>query len=390
MDKIKDNLRKTFTEIYGYEGDFRYFFSPGRVNLIGEHTDYNGGHVFPAAIQLGISGIVAQRDDTKIRCYSMNADEGVVEKDLKTLAEPTHTRSWTDYVTGMIQVMQEEGSVIDRGFDLVICGNLPLGSGLSSSACLEVLIGYMLKVLYDPKVTNKQIALFGQRVENEYIGVNSGIMDQFAIAMGEENKALYLDTATLEYEAVPLNMSGYTFVIMNTNKKRELADSKYNERRAECEQALEELQSIVDIQSLGELSPEEFEAYSFIISDPVRKRRAKHAVYENARTSLAVKVLMADKLNLFGLLMNASHESLRFDYEVTGVELDTLVDAARECEGVLGARMTGAGFGGCAIALVRYEYSLIMQEHVKKIYTEKIGYEPSFYEVEFKGGPQEI
>ena len=391
MTEIKKQLQETFERIYCYEGNYRYFFSPGRVNLIGEHTDYNGGHVFPCAIQLGIYAVISMREDKFIRYYSMNEeDTGVIYRDVENIGDFSYGRTWSDYVSGMIYALINEGYEIDRGFDLVICGNLTVGAGLSSSAALEVLTGYICKTVYNLDITNDFIAVLGQRVENDYIGVKSGIMDQFAIAMAEEHKALYLDTSTLEYRSIPVNMGDYIFVIMNTNKKRELADSKYNERRRECEDALEELRAVLDIQSLGELSIPQFEEYAYLITDEVKRRRAKHAVYENQRTNLAVQVLLADKLDLFGQLMNASHESLRKDYEVTGVELDTLVDSARECDHVLGARMTGAGFGGCAIALVKYEYALIMQEYVKKKYLEKIGYEPSFYEVEICGGPREL
>jgi galactokinase len=271
--------------------------------------------------------------------------------------------------------------------DILYYGNIPNGSGLSSSASIEVLTGFILKNLFGFDVTNQDLALIGQFSENKYNGVNCGIMDQFAIAMGKKDSAIFLDTANLSYEYAPISLDGAKIVILNTNKKRGLGDSKYNERRSECEAALASLQTKLDIKSLGELSEEEFEANKSLIGDEIKIKRAKHAVYENQRTIKAVEALKNNDINLFGKLMIASHDSLRDDYEVTGIELDTLVSEALKQEGVIGARMTGAGFGGCAVSIVKTENVDKFIENVGKAYEEKIGYKADFYVVEIGDGP---
>lgn len=378
-------LRSNFATIFGAEADHT-FFSPGRINLIGEHTDYNGGHVFPAAISLGTYGAARKRDDNLLRFYSANfEDKGIIEVPLENLHfEKAH--NWTNYPKGVLHFLQKAGHVIDKGMDVYVFGNIPNGSGLSSSASLELLTGIIAERLFDLKLERLDLVKIGKQTENEFIGVNSGIMDQFAIGMGADQRAIYLDTNTLEYDLVPLDLKDNVVVIMNTNKRRELADSKYNERRAECEKAVEELKQKLSIATLGELNEWDFDEYSYLIQDENRLKRARHAVLENQRTLQAQAALQAGNLEKFGRLMNASHVSLEHDYEVTGLELDTLAHTAWEQEGVLGARMTGAGFGGCAIALVRKDAVEIFQKNVGQKYEEVVGYAPSFYIAEIAGG----
>ena len=378
-------LIQAFSAIFGQEPDAT-FFSPGRINLIGEHTDYNGGHVFPAAITLGTYGAARKRDDQKLRFYSGNFEDlGVIEVDLADLVFKKED-NWTNYPKGVLKFLQEAGHVIDTGMDVYVFGNIPNGSGLSSSASLELLIGIMAEELFALKLDRLDLVKIGKKTENEFIGVNSGIMDQFAIGMGADQRAIYLDTNTLEYELVPLDLGDHVIVIMNTNKRRELADSKYNERRAECEKAVEELQAALDIQTLGELDEATFDEYAYLIQDANRLKRARHAVSENQRTLKAKAALVAGDLERFGRLVNASHVSLEHDYEVTGIELDTLAHTAWEQEGVLGARMTGAGFGGCGIAIVAKDKVEVFKEAVGKTYTDIVGYPPSFYLAEIAGG----
>ena len=378
-------LRSNFATTFGAEADHT-FFSPGRINLIGEHTDYNGGHVFPAAISLGTYGAARKRDDNLLRFYSANfEDKGIIEVPLEDLRfEKEH--NWTNYPKGVLHFLQKAGHVIDKGMDVYVFGNIPNGSGLSSSASLELLTGIIAERLFDLKLERLDLVKIGKQTENEFIGVNSGIMDQFAIGMGADQRAIYLDTNTLEYDLVPLDLKDNVVVIMNTNKRRELADSKYNERRAECEKAVEELRQKLSIATLGELNEWDFDEYSYLIQDENRLKRARHAVLENQRTLQAQAALQAGNLEKFGRLMNASHVSLEHDYEVTGLELDTLAHTAWEQEGVLGARMTGAGFGGCAIALVRKDAVEAFQKNVGQKYEEVVGYAPSFYIAEIAGG----
>ena len=380
-----EQIRADFAKVFGVEADHT-FFSPGRINLIGEHTDYNGGHVFPAAISLGTYGAVRKRDDQLLRFFSGNFEEkGIIEVPLENLRfEPEH--NWTNYPKGVLHFLQEAGHTIDQGMDVYVYGNIPNGSGLSSSASLELLTGIIAEKLFDLQLERLDLVKIGKLTENEFIGVNSGIMDQFAIGMGADQRAIYLDTNTLEYDLVPLDLKDNVVVIMNTNKRRELADSKYNERRAECEKAVEELNRKLSISTLGELDEWSFDEYSYLIEDENRIKRACHAVLENQRTLQARAALQAGDLEKFGRLMNASHVSLEHDYEVTGLELDTLVHTAWEQEGVLGARMTGAGFGGCAIALVHKDAVDTFKENVGRKYQEIVGYAPSFYIAEVAGG----
>ncbi len=384
---MKKELLQKFEEVFGSEGEYQVYFAPGRVNLIGEHTDYNGGHVFPCALTIGTYAVARKREDNKLRFYSLNFEElGMIESSTEKL-EKKKEDDWANYPKGVIWTMQNKGYQIDRGMDILYFGNIPNASGLSSSASLEVLTGFALTKLFDLNISFTDLALMSQYAENNFIGVNCGIMDQFACAMGKKDNAIFLDTADLSYEYAPLDLGDAKIVIMNTNKKRGLGDSKYNERRSECEAALGDLQKVVAIKSLGELTEEEFEAHKHVIGNPIHVRRAKHAVYENQRTIKAVEALKNNDLTLFGQLMIASHVSLCEDYEVTGKELDTIVEAALQQEGVIGARMTGAGFGGCAVSIVKESAVENFIDKVGKEYKENIGYEASFYVVEVGNGP---
>ena len=388
---MQQKLLEKFQELFGGEGDIRSYFSPGRVNLIGEHTDYNGGHVFPCALTIGTYGIARKREDRKIRFYSENFSRlGVFETSLDDLVYHEEA-NWTNYPKGVVWAFKEKGYVADTGFDLVMYGNIPNGSGLSSSASVELLMGVILVDMFGFEgLSMIDLALFGQYAENRFNGMNCGIMDQFAIAMGKENQAIFLDTADLSYEYAPIEMKGAKIVIAASNKKRKLTDSKYNERRAECEEALADIQKQMDIKALGDLTEEQFEEVKDAVKNPVCRKRAKHAVYENQRTIKAVAALKAGDLETFGKLMNASHVSLRDDYEVTGKELDTLVETAWKQEGVIGSRMTGAGFGGCTVSIVKEEAIDDFIKNVGEIYEKEIGYAADFYVVEIGDGSRRI
>lgn len=384
---MKDTMLRKFAEIFGDAEGVQVYFAPGRVNLIGEHTDYNGGHVFPCALTIGTYGAVRKRPDRKLRFYSMNFERlGVLESSLDEL-KPDPRADWTNYPKGVIWAFGEKGLEASAGMDLLLYGNIPNGSGLSSSASVEVLTGFILRDLFGFAVSNQDLALIGQYSENRFNGVNCGIMDQFAIAMGRKDHAIFLDTADLSYEYAPIKLEKAKIVIACSNKKRGLGDSKYNERRSECERALEELQKVCEANSLGELTEEAFEAHSDSIGSEVRQRRARHAVYENRRAIAAVSALRENDLAAFGGLMNASHISLRDDYEVTGAELDTLVEEAWKVEGVIGSRMTGAGFGGCTVSIVEEQAIDSFIARVGAAYQEKIGYPADFYVVEVGDGP---
>lgn len=383
---MKEKLIATFKEKFGDGGDIRSYFAPGRVNLIGEHTDYNGGHVFPCALTIGTYFIARQREDRVLRFYSTNFESlGIIESSLDNLVWSKEA-DWTNYPMGVMWAFGEKGYKITNGFDILLCGNIPNGSGLSSSASVEVGTGVLLRDMYGFDVSMIDIALIGQYSENNFNKVNCGIMDQFAIAMGKKDHAIFLDTADLSYEYAPIVLKDAKIVIACSNKKRGLGDSKYNERRAECEEALAELQTVVDIKSLGELDEAQFEQYRSAIKSEVRQRRAKHAVYENQRTIKAVEALKAGNIEEFGKLMIASHDSLRDDYEVTGKELDTLVASALKQDGVIGSRMTGAGFGGCTVSIVKNDNIDAFIENVGKEYKDTIGYAADFYVVEVGDG----
>lgn len=374
-----EQMKVAFGKLFGEGKETKLFFSPGRVNLIGEHIDYNGGCVFPCAITYGTYAVVAERVDKKVRLYSGNFEErGMIEFDLTDLSH-TEDENWSTYVKGVMVQFLEAGFEIKNGFDAYVFGTIPNGSGLSSSASLELLVSQILKELNGYDITMVDMVKLSQKAENEYVGVNCGIMDQFAIGMGKKDSAIKLNTNDLSYEYAEANLGDHSILIMNTNKKRELADSKYNERRGECDAALELLKTTADINFLCDLSVAEFDNVSKVLNKDVLYRRAKHAVSENERVKLAIDALATGDLKRFGKLLNASHKSLREDYEVTGKELDTIVELAWAQEGVLGARMTGAGFGGCAIALVKNETLEAVKQAIASGYKEAIGYEADLY-----------
>ncbi len=384
---MKERLIQQFQNLYKGEGEIRTYFAPGRVNLIGEHTDYNGGHVFPCALTLGTYGIVRNREDRKLRFYSANFEKlGVIETSLDELV-PDPKADWTNYPKGVMWAFEKRGYRLTHGMDILIYGNIPNGSGLSSSASLEVLTGVILKDTFGfDQVSMVDIALIGQDSENHFNGCNCGIMDQFASAMGKKDHAIFLDTNTLHYEYAPVVLEDAKIVITNSKVKHSLVDSAYNDRRNECETALKELKEVVKIDSLGELTEEAYEAHKNAIKDGVRQKRAKHAVYENQRTIRAVEALKNQDVEQFGKLMNASHESLRYDYEVSCEEIDILVDLAQAMPGVLGSRITGGGFGGCTVSIVKNEAVDTFISEIGKTYLEKVGHEAEFYVVEIGDG----
>ena len=388
---MKKKLFDMFAELFGNSEGARFYFSPGRVNLIGEHTDYNGGHVFPCALTLGTYGAARKREDNKIHLYSMNLDSfGVVEASLDDLTNKKEY-NWANYPLGVVWAFKEKGHTITSGFDMVIWGNIPNGSGLSSSASLEVLTGVILTDLFEIKdLSMTDLALIGQYSENNFNGCNCGIMDQFAVAMGKKDHAIFLDTSDLSYEYAPCILDGAKIVITNSKVKHSLVDSAYNDRRNECAAALKALQSELDIQALGDLTPEEFEAHKSLIKDEIQLQRAKHAVYENQRTIDAVTALKAGDIESFGKLMNQSHISLRDDYDVSCEEIDILVDLAWKIPGVLGSRITGGGFGGCTVSIVKDESIDTFIETIGKTYLEKVGHEAEFYTVDIGDGASRL
>ena len=388
---MKKKLFDMFAELFGNSEGARFYFSPGRVNLIGEHTDYNGGHVFPCALTLGTYGAARKREDNKIHFYSMNLNSfGVVEASLDDLTNKKEY-NWANYPLGIVWAFKEKGHTITSGFDMVIWGNIPNGSGLSSSASLEVLTGVILTDLFEIKdLSMTDLALIGQYSENNFNGCNCGIMDQFAVAMGKKDHAIFLDTSDLSYEYAPCILDGAKIVITNSKVKHSLVDSAYNDRRNECAAALKALQSELDIQALGDLTPEEFEAHKSLIKDEIQLQRAKHAVYENQRTIDAVTALKAGDIERFGKLMNQSHISLRDDYDVSCEEIDILVDLAWKIPGVLGSRITGGGFGGCTVSIVKDESVDTFIETIGKTYLEKVGHEAEFYTVDIGEGASRL
>lgn len=389
MNLVED-IKVDFIDVFNKKVGVKTFFAPGRVNLIGEHTDYNGGHVFPCALSFGTYVAARKREDDKIRLYSKNLNDfGIIEFTLENLIyEEKH--DWANYPKGVIKVLKDSGLKIDKGFEAVFYGNIPNGAGLSSSASVELATAVMLKSLFNLDIDMISMVKMSQKAENEFVGVSCGIMDQFASGMGKKGKAILLDCNTLKYKYSDLDLMDSSIVISNTNKRRGLADSKYNERRSECERALAELQEKLSINSLGELTNEDFEENKNLITNDVNRKRAKHAVYENQRTMKAVEALEKGKLEEFGKLMNASHISLRDDYEVTGKELDTLVELAWQQEGTIGSRMTGAGFGGCTVSIVKNDKVEEFIQNIGRKYEEIIGYKADFYVASIGDGAREI
>lgn len=379
-------LVEKFQELFGAEGDIRTYFAPGRVNLIGEHTDYNGGHVFPCALTLGTYGIARKSEDNKLRFYSVNFERlGVIESSLEDL-KPYKAAEWTNYPKGVMWAFEERGYKLPNGLDILLYGNIPNGSGLSSSASLEVLTGVILKDMFGFDVSMTDIALIGQFSENNFNGCNCGIMDQFASAMGKKDNAIFLDTNTLQYEYAPVVLEDAKIVTINSKVKHSLVDSAYNDRRNECETALKELQEVVAVQTLGDLTEEAFEKHKDAIKSEIRQKRARHAVYENQRTIRAVEALKENRIEEFGKLMNESHRSLRDDYEVSCKEIDILVDLAWETEGVIGSRITGGGFGGCTVSIVKNDAVDGFIKNIGEQYLAKVGHEAEFYVVDIGDG----
>ena len=388
---IKKELTEGFSKYFGGSADgARFFFSPGRVNLIGEHTDYNGGHVFPCALTMGSYAIVKKRDDKKIRFVSLNFENaGISESNLDDI-QYVKKNGWANYLIGVVWAFAEAGYTIDQGFDLAMWGNIPSGAGLSSSASIEVLMGTILKTMYSIPVDMVAVAKFGQKSENDFCGMNCGIMDQFAVAMGNKDNAIFLDTADLSYEYAPIKLSDAKIMITNSHVKHSLVDSAYNDRRRESTNALKALQTKLSINGLGDLTEDEFEANKSLISDPVELKRAKHAVYENQRTIKAVAALKNNDIESFGKLMNASHVSLRDDYEVSCPEVDKLVEIEWSVPGVIGSRITGGGFGGCTVSIVKNDALENFKKTVLSEYKKACGIDAEIYEAEIGDGAREL
>jgi galactokinase len=388
---MREQLLEQFTKLFNTDHSVRTFFAPGRVNLIGEHTDYNGGHVFPCALTFGTYVLVALRNDRNVQMYSMNfPDVGVISFSIDEPLTVKKEHDWANYPKGVIKEFIDKCVEFEHGFDLLYFGNIPNGAGLSSSASIELATAVMLQALLETSFSSIDLVKMSQHAENKFIGVSCGIMDQFAIGMGKENHAILLNCQSLEYQYSPIQLKDASLVIANTNKRRTLADSKYNERRSECERALQDLQKELAIQSLGDLTPEQFESYRHLIGNEIDQKRAKHAVYENARTIQAVEKLQNGDLASFGQLMCESHTSLRDDYEVTGFELDTMVEAAMNQDGVIGSRMTGAGFGGCTVSIVENSKIDVFIQEVGKSYNEKTGLTAEFYVANVGDGAKEL
>lgn len=382
-----DDLPAAFVKLYGgTEDSVQVYSSPARINIIGEHIDYNGGTVFPAAINRYIYVAIRKRNDAKI-IYDDVHFPGRYEFSINDNFVYDKKNDYTNYLNGILSQLKERGCSFPCGFEVLIVSNLPAGGGISSSSALECGFAYAVSETFGFNIDRVEIAKLGQMSEHKFMNVNCGIMDQFIISTGKKNTAIVLDCNTLKYDYVPLELGDYRFVVMNTNKQRRLADSKYNERRTECETALKILQdSGVKVSALCELTPDAWEKAKSSITDPVIQKRAKHCVYENQRVADAVTALKAGNLEKLGKLLDESHKSLKEDYEVTGIELDTLAEEAQKQKGCLGARMTGAGFGGCGIALVHKDRVEAFVENVQKAYTEKIGYAAGFFACESGDG----
>ena len=374
------DLPAEFLKTYGKnDNEIRVYASPARINIIGEHIDYNGGKVFPAAIDRYLYVAIRKRADSKI-IYNDVRFPGTYEFDINDNFTFDKKNDYANYLNGILSQIKAQGYRLDSGFEILMVSNVPAGGGISSSSALECGFAYAVIDTFGLKIDRVEIAKLGQMSEHNFMGVNCGIMDQFIIATGKKNTAEMLDCATLEYEYAPLELGDYRFVVMNTNKVRKLSDSKYNERRSQCEEALKILQDNgVDIKALCELTPAKWEEVKHFVSDEIIQKRAKHCVYENQRVLDAVLALKAGDLKKLGSLLNESHASLKNDYEVTGLELDTLAETSQKQPGCLGSRMTGAGFGGCAIALVHKDNVDGFIENVQKEYTGRVGYSAGFF-----------
>lgn len=383
---LKKMLYEGFQKYFGDSEGAELFFSPGRVNLIGEHTDYNGGHVFPCALTMGSYALVKKRNDKQMNFVSVNYEKaGVIHANLDRLVYEKKN-GWANYLIGVVWAFSEKGMVIEQGFDLAMIGDIPSGAGLSSSASIEVLMGTVLQNLYGFDVSMIEIAKLGQTSENKFNGMNCGIMDQFAVAMGKKDHAIFLDTADLSYQYAPIALKDAKVMITNSHVKHSLVDSAYNDRRRESNEALQDLQTKLQISGLGDLTEEEFEENKHLIRNEVNKKRAKHAVYENRRTIKAVSALKEGDIETFGKLMNASHVSLRDDYEVSCSEVDKLVEIAWKIDGVLGSRITGGGFGGCTVSIVKNDAVDEFKKRVIEEYKKETGIDAEIYEAEIGNG----
>ena len=382
-----EELKNAFIKMYGGdESSVRLYSSPARINIIGEHIDYNGGKVFPASINRYLYIAIRKRNDSKI-LYNDIRFPGSFEFDANQTFVYDKSNDYANYLNGILQQLKEKGFKFDCGFEILMASNIPAGGGISSSSALECGFAYAVIDTFGFDMDRIEIAKLGQMSEHKFMNVKCGIMDQFIIATGKKNYAELLDCNTLEYEYIPLELADYRFVVMNTNKVRKLADSKYNERRGQCEQALKILQDNgIKINALCKLSPSEWEKHSHLVSDPILNKRARHCIAENQRVIDAASTLKEGNLEKLGQLLNASHKSLKEDYEVTGIELDTLA----ETSGCLGARMTGAGFGGCAIALVHKDKINSFIENVQSAYENEIGYKAGFFVCETGDGVAKI
>ena len=391
MEFTLAQLKEKFTELFGNDGEPKLYFAPGRVNLIGEHTDYNGGHVFPCAITMGTYALVRKRTDNRFRFCSLNyPNQGVLELPVWEL-DWKREHGWANYPKGMICTLMKKGVPVICGMDLLYYGDIPKGLGIGSSASLEVVTGLIIRDLMEIKdLSMIDLALFARLAENEYIGMSSGIMDPFAIAMGKKDHAILLDTSDLSYEYAPLELPHQKIIVTNSQKARLAVDERYQERQAQCQEALHDLQTVIAIQNLSELTADVFEQVQEMIRRPVCLRRARHAVTENQRTIQAVEALNKGDIREFGQLMNASHLSLKEDFEVSCEELDILVEEAWEIEGVLGSRMMGAGFGGCTISIVENDAVNEFVSRVGSHYKERTGRTAEFYIMETGNGASEV
>ncbi len=382
-------MKQAFKEAYQKEASAVYF-SPGRVNLIGEHTDYNGGSVFPCALSFGTYLLLAPNGTQKMRFKSLNMPE-IVEVDLDKLTEPLPGKSWVNYPMGCMAWYVRKGHKFDQGLDILIWGNVPAGAGLSSSAALEVVAAFAANDYLGLNYNHTDFAKIGQLAEHEFAGVNCGIMDQFASSWGKKDHAIHLNCDTLEFEHVPVKLNGVKVVIANTHSPHHLDSGAYNDRVAQCHLALEQLRKVKpELKNLAELTEAEFKQIESAITDPIAHKRARHVVGEVQRTADAVKALKAGDIEKFGKLMNASHVSLRDDYEVTGLQLDTMAEEAWKVPGVIGSRMTGGGFGGCTVSLVKDEAIEQFKKQVGENYERITGIKPEFYVAEISDGARRI
>ena len=383
-----EELKSAFEAAY-HKTATDIFFSPGRVNLIGEHTDYNGGFVFPCALSFGTYLLMAPNNELKINFRSLNM-EAVYSLELTQLTEPLPNKAWANYPLGVIAQFIKRGVAIEQGYDILFWGNVPAGAGLSSSAAMEVVTAFAFNELLGTGYDRTELAKIGQKAEHEFAGVMCGIMDQFASAQGKQDHAIYLNCDTLAFDLVPVKLEGIKVVVSNTHSPHHLDSGAYNDRVRQCQLAVQQISSVRPIKNLAELSQADFEQVEHAITDEVAHRRARHVVGEVQRTKDAVEALQQGNIELFGKLMTQSHISLRDDYEVTGLQLDSLAEAAWKVEGVLGSRMTGGGFGGCTVSLVREDAIPTFIEQVGAEYTEKTGLKADFYIAEIGDGAHRV